>query len=257
MVGNTTTLRVILAFVVGGICGVLGASLLEADLANNLFTYVSVGFIEELVKGIVLIVIGWRVIPKSASQGALLGAAVGAGFAAFESAGYAFNAVITTQGLDLITLLQTEALPAILTPVGHVLWTAILGAVLFGAARGCTHFRFRLSIFYAYVAVALLHGLWDSMSGIGAIVALLLTGTTIADMRFGFIPAGSEQAAASLATVLLQKASERWAKTRRCCGSVLVWRPGSDRAIRNWAELFLRREGSVRSRQHRRRTRKL
>jgi len=202
IVGNVTTLQVILAFLVGGICGVLGASLLEADLPANVFTYVGVGFIEEFVKGAILVIIGWRVLPKTAGQGALLGAAVGAGFAAFESAGYAFNAVITAEGFDLGTMLQTEALRAILTPVGHVLWTAILGAVLFGAARGRHRYRFSFTIIAAYVVVALLHGLWDSMSGITSLVALLLTGTTIADMRFGFIPASSQAAAAPLGSVL-------------------------------------------------------
>jgi protease PrsW len=200
--GNVTTLQVILAFVVGGICGVLGASLLEANLPANVFTYVGVGFIEEFIKGVILVVIGWKVVPKTARQGALLGAAVGAGFAAFESAGYAFNAVITAQGFDLGTMLQTEALRAILTPVGHVLWTAILGAALFAAARGHTRYRFRLGIIWAFVVVALLHALWDSMSGITSLLALLLTGTTIADLRFGFIPAGSQQAAASVGSVL-------------------------------------------------------
>ena len=202
IVGNITQLQVILAFVIGGICGVLGASLLEANLPSDVFTYVGVGFIEEFVKGAILVIIGWKVIPKTAAQGALLGAAVGAGFAAFESAGYAFNAVITNQGFDLATMLQTEALRAILTPVGHVLWTGILGAVLFGAARGRARYRFRWVILLAYVIVALLHGLWDSMSGITSLLALLLTGTTINDMRFGFIPAGSVAAAASIGSVL-------------------------------------------------------
>jgi len=202
IIGNITTLQVILAFVVGGICGVLGASLLEANLPATIFTYVGVGFIEEFVKGVILVVIGWNAVPKTARQGALLGAAVGAGFAAFESAGYAFNSVITSTGFDLATMLQTEALRAILTPVGHVLWTAILGAALFGAARGHTHYRFRLSIILAYVGVALLHALWDSMSGITSILALLFTGTSIEDLAFGFIPAGAEQAAAAVGTVL-------------------------------------------------------
>ncbi|GAA4380967.1 PrsW family glutamic-type intramembrane protease [Paeniglutamicibacter cryotolerans] len=200
--GNLSTIQVIRAFVIGGICGVLGASLLESDLKSSVFTYVGVGFIEEFVKGAILLVVGWRILPKTAGQGALLGAAVGAGFAAFESAGYAFNSVITAQGLDLVTMLQTEALRAILTPVGHVLWTAILGAALFGAARGRKHYRFAFSIIGAYVGVALLHGLWDSLGGLTTLLALLITGTTIADLKFGFITAGSQAHAASLASIL-------------------------------------------------------
>ncbi|WP_104087315.1 PrsW family glutamic-type intramembrane protease [Arthrobacter sp. GMC3] len=220
LVGNVTTLQVILAFVVGGICGILGASLLEARLVASVFTYVGVGFIEEFVKGVILVVIGWRVVPKTAGQGALLGAAVGAGFAAFESAGYAFNAVITASGFDLGTMLQTEALRAILTPVGHVLWTAILGAVLFAAARGHTRYRFRFSIIAAYVTVSLLHALWDSMSGITSFLALLLTGTIRDDLHFGFIPPGSQQEAASMGSVLYVAGVALTA----ILGIVILWR---------------------------------
>ncbi len=133
--GTISTLQLVLAFFIGGILGVLGASLLEADLQQSVLSYGLVGLIEEFVKGLLLVIIGWRVRPKTAAQGALLGATVGAGFAAFESAGYAFNAAITSQGIDLFTLLQTEVIRALLAPVGHVLWTAIFGAVLFGVAR--------------------------------------------------------------------------------------------------------------------------
>jgi RsiW-degrading membrane proteinase PrsW (M82 family) len=202
IVGTVSTLQLLLAFFIGGVCGVLGASLLEVNLKPTLFTYLGVGFIEELVKGIILIIVGWRVVPKTAAQGALLGATVGAGFAAFESAGYAFNAALTAQGLNLVSLLQTEVLRAMLAPVGHVLWTAILGAALFGVTRGRDRYRFSFGLLGAYVAVSLLHGLWDSMSGITAIIALLLTGTTVQELTFGFIPAGSAAAAETLASVL-------------------------------------------------------
>jgi len=127
--GSVSSLQLVLAFFIGGIFGVLGASLLEVNLHQSYWLYLLVGLIEELVKGILLVIIGWRVVPKTATQGALLGATVGAGFAAFESAGYAFNAAITARGIDLVSLLQTEVLRAILAPVGHVLWTAVLGAV--------------------------------------------------------------------------------------------------------------------------------
>lgn len=110
--------------------------------------------------------------------------------------------MITAKRLDLVTMLQTEPLRAILTPVGHVLCTALLGAALFGAARGRKHFRFRFGMLLACVTVALLPGPSDSMGGLSALPALLLTGTTIADLRFGFIPEGTEARAASLAAIL-------------------------------------------------------
>ena len=60
--------------------------------------------------------------------------ATGNGFAAFESAGYAFTALFTEHGLSLTQLVQTELLRGLLAPVGHGLWTAILGGVLFSAS---------------------------------------------------------------------------------------------------------------------------
>ena len=218
--GNISTLQVIIAFFIGGITGVLGASLLEAGLAPSLFSYLGVGFIEEFVKGLLLIIIGWRVMPKTASQGALLGATVGAGFAAFESAGYAFNAAITAHGIDLVTLLQTEILRAILAPVGHVLWTAILGAAIFGAARGRSHFRLSFGIPAAFVGVSLLHALWDSSGGLAAMLALFLTGANHQQSEFGFISSTTASNAENLATVLYVSAMALTA----LIGIIALWR---------------------------------
>src|SRR6266536_2336130 len=67
-------------------------------------------------------------------DGIVFGAAVGFGFAALETAGYAFNAMFTMQGLSLESLVQTEILRGVLTPVGYGSWTAIVGGALFAAA---------------------------------------------------------------------------------------------------------------------------
>lgn len=201
--GSVSSLQLVLAFFIGGIFGVLGASLLEVNLHQSYWLYLLVGLIEELVKGILLVIIGWRVVPKTATQGALLGATVGAGFAAFESAGYAFNAAITARGIDLVSLLQTEVLRAILAPVGHVLWTAVLGAVLFGAARGRDRFRFSIWVLVTYVGVAILHGLWDSASDLAAVIALLANGRAVEELTTaGGLSAQTASAVTALAGIL-------------------------------------------------------
>ncbi|HEY2642338.1 MAG TPA: PrsW family glutamic-type intramembrane protease [Galbitalea sp.] len=199
--GNISTMQLILAFFVGGIFGVLGASLLEANLGQSLAVFFLVGLIEEFVKGVILVIIGWRVAPKTAAQGALLGATVGAGFAAFESAGYAFNAAITTQGINLVSLIQTEVLRALLAPVGHVLWTALLGAVIFGATSLGKHHRWSWWIPVTYVAVALLHGLWDSMSTIASALAILFTGNAVVYVEDGVISASTANTVELLSNV--------------------------------------------------------
>ena len=97
------------------------------------------GLIEEAVKLAALWLVA-RSLPRyTMRDGIVLGATVGLGFAAFESAGYAFNALFTA-GLSLLNLVETEVLRSILTPIGHGLWTAILGGTCSpspSAAAGC------------------------------------------------------------------------------------------------------------------------
>jgi RsiW-degrading membrane proteinase PrsW (M82 family) len=139
-----TAQRIFAAFVYGGVLGVLGASVLEAAFLKqpSVATYLGVGLIEEAVKLAALWLLAWRLPRYSMRDGIVLGAAVGLGFAALESAGYAFNALFTMEGLSLQNLVETEVLRGLLTPLGHGLWTAILGGVLFrtaaeGAGCGC------------------------------------------------------------------------------------------------------------------------
>ncbi|MBB5776258.1 PrsW family intramembrane metalloprotease [Nonomuraea jabiensis] len=169
---QVTVEMLFVAFVVGGVLGVLGASLLESLLIRpSIIMYVLVGLIEEGVKLGALVFVTRRMVRRSARDGIVLGATVGFGFAAFESAGYAFNALFTADGLSLSQLVETEVLRGILSPVGHGLWTAIAGGVLF-AARG----RITGSVVLAYLGVSLLHALWDSMTAIAIAITLVLTG---------------------------------------------------------------------------------
>jgi RsiW-degrading membrane proteinase PrsW (M82 family) len=190
--GSFSGAQLMVAFFVSGVLGVLGASLLEANLSQSIWTFLAVGFIEELVKGLLLALVGRGLVPKTASQGALLGSVVGAGFAAFESAGYAFTATLAPGGLNLIGLLQTEVLRAVLTPLGHVLWTAVLGAAIFAAARDGARYRYTWGVLGAYVGVSVLHGLWDSMGGISSLVAVVVSGNAVIPaLQYGFVRPGT------------------------------------------------------------------
>jgi RsiW-degrading membrane proteinase PrsW (M82 family) len=173
-----TAQRVLTAFVYGGVLGVLGASILEATFLRQPsgLAYVGVGLIEEAVKLAALWLLARRLPRYTVRDGIVLGAAVGSGFAALESAGYAFNALFTGNGLSLFSLVETEVLRGLLAPVGHGLWTAILGGALFAAAR-----RGRLrptgAVLGWYLVVAALHALWDASQQLAAWLTLLLTGT--------------------------------------------------------------------------------
>jgi RsiW-degrading membrane proteinase PrsW (M82 family) len=187
-----TAQRILTAFVYGGVLGVLGASLLEAELLKSpsAGTYLYVGLIEEAVKLAALWLLARRLPRYSMRDGIVLGATVGFGFAAFESAGYAFNALFTSSGLSLINVVETEVLRGILAPAGHGLWTAILGGTLFAAAARRGRLRLTGSVLGFYLLVAALHALWDAAQGVAVWLTLLLTGTQVQWqlLRLGQVP---------------------------------------------------------------------
>jgi RsiW-degrading membrane proteinase PrsW (M82 family) len=112
-----TAQRIFTAFVYGG---VLGASVPEAAFLRQPSgpAHLGVGLIEEAVKLAALWLLARRLPRYTMRDGIMLGAAVGFGFAAFESAGYAFNALFTSTGPSLMNLVESEALRGILAPVG-------------------------------------------------------------------------------------------------------------------------------------------
>ena len=187
-----TAQRIFTAFVYGGVLGVLGASVLEATFLRHPsgLAYLGVGLIEEAVKLAALWLLARRLSRYTMRDGMVLGAAVGFGFAAFESAGYAFNALFTSNGLSLLNVVETEVLRGILTPVGHGLWTAILGGTLFAVAARRGRLRPSGAVVGWYVVVALLHALWDASQGIAVWLTLLLTGTQAQRLliRLGQVP---------------------------------------------------------------------
>ncbi|MFD2081804.1 Membrane proteinase PrsW, cleaves anti-sigma factor RsiW, M82 family [Actinopolymorpha cephalotaxi] len=187
---DVTTELVVTAFVLGGLLGVFGASLLESYVLHpSPLLFLGVGLIEEGAKLAALVFVTRHMTRRHTRDGVVLGAAVGFGFAAFESAGYAFNAMITEKGLSLPDLVQTELLRGVLAPVGHGLWTAILGGVLFHVAR-TGHVRYlRGALPFTYLWVAILHALWDSMHSIALALTLVLTGVSASSfMQTGYLP---------------------------------------------------------------------
>src|SRR5262249_53571921 len=139
---------------VGGVLGVLSASIFEFLLrGDGGLAYVGGGFLAELGKLIALFVVARGMAPHTGRAGMARGAAVGFGFAALESSGYAFNALLVREGavvrLSLGSLVFTELVRGVLAPLGHGLWTGILGGVLFSAGRA-GHLRITAGVVGAY-----------------------------------------------------------------------------------------------------------
>jgi protease PrsW len=84
------------------------------------------GIVEETGKLLAVIIVARSFKGKYILNGLLFGAAVGAGFAFFESAGYAFDYLEQSQSLHVMFhVIQSRAF---LTPFGHVAWAAIAAA---------------------------------------------------------------------------------------------------------------------------------
>ena len=130
------------------------------------------GPIEEPAKLLVAILLAGKLRNGRILTGLLVGAAVGAGFAAFESAGYSFVELLRTGGrFELVTESR-----AIMTPFGHVVWTAITAGAYWMVMDNkiCNHLRektdtnidFSILIDKRFLFVALisvgLHMFWNS-----------------------------------------------------------------------------------------------
>ncbi len=167
---SLTPTTVAVSFTVGGVLGILGASILEAFLLPpqtnpnqglSLTSALLVGLIEEGCKIIAVIFLARRMPHNSGMDGLLLGGAVGMGFAALESTGYAFTVFLMSGGHVSSSVVET-IIRGFLAPFGHGLWTALLGAVLFRQS-GPRHFRFTFLVLLTYLFVSVLHGFWDGL----------------------------------------------------------------------------------------------
>ena len=172
--------RVISAFMIAGVLGVLGASILEYFLlTNGPLATLEVGLIEEFVKGVLIMIMAWGIRSFHLRDGMVLGATVGFGFAALESSGYALASLFVVYQhrlyLSLDSVVITELARGVLAPFGHGAWSAILGGALFAAARHRGHLALSWGVVGAFLLVAVLHGAFDSLSSVAgyAVIAVL------------------------------------------------------------------------------------
>jgi RsiW-degrading membrane proteinase PrsW (M82 family) len=120
------------------------------------------GVIEETGKALALLIVAFSARYRFQLNGLLFGAAVGAGFAGFESAGYALNAAFDG-GMD--AAIDSITLRALLSPGGHVIWTAMVGSAIWRVKKDAA---FRLDmllhrdVLRRWGIAVVLHGLWDS-----------------------------------------------------------------------------------------------
>ncbi len=163
-------------FIAGGVFSLLATTIFTGTnigaTLNGALGPGSAGPIEESAKLLILLpfLANSRRYP-SVLNGLLLGAAVGAGFAAFETAGYVFNdafmaALVNGSGLEdaLGESLVVAIMRAVLAPFMHIAWTASVGGALWkarGESGGIGAAFTKISAWGVIVLAMLLHLLWN------------------------------------------------------------------------------------------------
>ena len=158
---NIAFYRVIYVVLIGGILSMLVA-LVFFDILKNNINPITIGMIEELAKAIIVISFVRYRKYRYILNGLLIGAAVGAGFAAFETAGYALRALLSG---DAANLYNTILWRGIFAPGGHVAWAALTGAA-FCRTQGDHPFKLSMVVNFkflrVFVLVVAMHALWDT-----------------------------------------------------------------------------------------------
>ncbi|MGH7584033.1 MAG: PrsW family glutamic-type intramembrane protease [Gemmatimonadales bacterium] len=162
---NISLYQVVKLVLFGGLVSIV-VSLFFFQWTNldNVLGAAAAGIIEETGKGLTLLLVVRKPRYRWTLNGLLLGAAVGTGFAVFESAGYAFRAGVDDGGsaAAMFHSITERGLLSVLG--GHVLWTGLVGAALW-RVRGDQPFRSDMLVnpkFLRVVAICMLmHMIWN------------------------------------------------------------------------------------------------
>jgi len=162
---NVSFFTALKIFMVGG-CASLLLSLFLFEIVQvrelDYMGAILVGIVEEVGKlGIVAFFIFREKNAKYTVNGLLIGAAVGAGFAAFESAGYAFRSLIAG---GYTAMIDNIFLRGVLAPGGHVVWAAMTGYAIMlvkGDAPFSLNFLGKAKFWKIFWIPITLHAIWD------------------------------------------------------------------------------------------------
>lgn len=192
---NVSFIQVLTLVCLGGVIALLGAHIAGTISHLGWLGDPAAGIEEEAVKLFAVILVARNLKYKYILNGIVFGAAIGCGFAAFETAGYSFfngfltgfmrNGVMpnlgelsTVKTLDelhrAITIFSVRAYPymfasidgrSYLAPFGHVAWTAITAGALW-RVKGANPFRFKMLLNGAFLRTfsipMVLHMIWDT-----------------------------------------------------------------------------------------------
>ena len=197
-------------FLLGAIAS-LGVALLGYSLPIFNISDMEAGVVEEVAKLLTVVVVMRSVRYKYILNGILFGATVGAGFAAFESAGYALNegflaGMLTgiTHGQTLgvatrggvVEMLRVLRLRGILAPLGHVAWTALAAGAFWRVKQGKptnVTMLFDTRFLKAFMIPVVLHAIWDAPLQMPFLGNQISTGIITWYVVFGIVQQGLRQ----------------------------------------------------------------
>jgi RsiW-degrading membrane proteinase PrsW (M82 family) len=188
----------------GGVIGTVVAGTLEYNSLRGLgmLPMLLVAIIEEAAKLIVPVVLLFTILARHQrrlpSDGLIIGVASGMGFAALETMGYAFTALLSSDG-NVGAVEQTLFLRGLTSPAGHTAWTGLTAGALWALIASPSGKRL-LEFLATFAGAVLLHTAWDTFSGLipylilaaislGWLFLALRRYRLFGDRRAGLIPA--------------------------------------------------------------------
>jgi RsiW-degrading membrane proteinase PrsW (M82 family) len=199
---NVSLYLVIHCMMVGSLISLAVTLLLTTvtSLLGPFFDPLLTGVVEEAAKLVAVFLITLRLAPQRYPwilNGVLFGAAIGAGFACFESAGYAFRYLVASDGFDLGAATQVIVVRGFLAPFGHVVWTALVAGALWRVKldqrlvpRMLVHRR----VLRMALVVMVLHAIWDfGYLDPPFLIKYVVLGAIAWLLAFGMLEAGLKQ----------------------------------------------------------------
>jgi RsiW-degrading membrane proteinase PrsW (M82 family) len=167
---NISIFRIIQLLFVGGIASIIVALIFFSrfDFFSSFLGASAAGIIEESAKLlIVALLLGRTTRYHWILNGLLFGAAVGTGFAAFESAGYAFEAMLGANNVDVgVANIMLRGIDA---PFTHIVWTANSAAALW-LVKGNRPFSWDMlkapAFLRVFISSVLIHMCWNAPFGL-------------------------------------------------------------------------------------------
>ncbi|MCG7338891.1 PrsW family glutamic-type intramembrane protease [Staphylococcus sp. ACRSN] len=168
---NISLFEVLKMFFIGGVFSLISTMILYQfiSFSDDYYLFgtmtvtdaILVGLVEETGKALIIIYFINKYKTNKILNGLLIGGAIGAGFAVFESAGYIleFSSDVENEMIHMVFLRGWTAIG------GHLVWSAIVGAAIV-IAKEDKNFVFSNVIdkrfLFFYFTSIILHAIWDT-----------------------------------------------------------------------------------------------